>query len=52
MALWDESTYRGGQRERPDPFSRDDGRHVHELTPAAELLHGEETVVYADAAYQ
>jgi IS5 family transposase len=26
--------------------------HVHELTPAAQLLHGEETVVYADAGYQ
>ena len=24
----------------------------HDLTPAAELLHGEETVVYADAGYQ
>jgi len=23
--------------------------NVHDLTPAAELLHGEETVVYADA---
>jgi IS5 family transposase len=23
--------------------------HVHDLTPAADLLHGEETVVYADA---
>jgi transposase, IS5 family len=26
--------------------------NVHDLTPAAELLHGEETVVYADAEYQ
>jgi IS5 family transposase len=26
--------------------------NVHDLTPAAELLHGEETVVYGDAAYQ
>jgi len=26
--------------------------HVHDLTPAAHLLHGEETVVYADAGYQ
>ena len=26
--------------------------NVHDLTPAAELLHGEETVVYADAWYQ
>jgi IS5 family transposase len=26
--------------------------HVHDLTPAAQLLHGEETVVYADAGYQ
>jgi IS5 family transposase len=26
--------------------------YVHDLTPAAELLHGEETVVYADAGYQ
>jgi IS5 family transposase len=26
--------------------------HVHDLTPAAELLHGEETVVYTDAGYQ
>ncbi len=26
--------------------------HVHDLTPAAELLHGEETVVFADAGYQ
>jgi IS5 family transposase len=26
--------------------------HVHDLTPAADLLHGEETVVYADADYQ
>ena len=26
--------------------------HVHDLTPAADLLHGEETVVYADAGYQ
>jgi IS5 family transposase len=25
---------------------------VHDLTPAVELLHGEETVVYADAGYQ
>jgi IS5 family transposase len=25
---------------------------VHDLTPAAELLHGEEEVVYADAGYQ
>jgi IS5 family transposase len=25
---------------------------VHDLTPAAELLHGEEDVVYADADYQ
>jgi IS5 family transposase len=25
---------------------------VHDLTPAAELLHGEEIVVYADAGYQ
>jgi IS5 family transposase len=26
--------------------------NVHDLTPAAVLLHGEETVVYADAGYQ
>jgi IS5 family transposase len=26
--------------------------NVHDLTPAAELLHGEETVVYSDAGYQ
>ncbi len=26
--------------------------NVHDLTPAAERLHGEETVVYADAGYQ
>jgi IS5 family transposase len=26
--------------------------NVHDLTPASELLHGEETVVYADAGYQ
>jgi IS5 family transposase len=26
--------------------------NVHDLTPAAELLHGEEPVVYADAGYQ
>jgi transposase, IS5 family len=26
--------------------------NVHDLTPAAELLHGEEQVVYADAGYQ
>jgi IS5 family transposase len=26
--------------------------NVHELTPAADLLHGDETVVYADAGYQ
>jgi IS5 family transposase len=26
--------------------------NVHDLTPAAELLHGEETVVYGDAGYQ
>ena len=26
--------------------------HVHDLTPAADLLHGEETVVYAYAGYQ
>jgi len=26
--------------------------NVHDLTPAAELLHGEEKVVYADAGYQ
>jgi IS5 family transposase len=26
--------------------------HVHDLTPVADLLHGEETVVYADAGYQ
>jgi IS5 family transposase len=26
--------------------------NVHDLTPAAKLLHGEETVVYADAGYQ
>jgi len=26
--------------------------NVHDLTPAADLLHGEETVVYADAGYQ
>jgi IS5 family transposase len=26
--------------------------NVHVLTPAAELLHGEEQVVYADAGYQ
>ena len=26
--------------------------NVHDLTPAVELLHGEETVVYADAGYQ
>jgi IS5 family transposase len=26
--------------------------NVHDLTPAAELLHGEEIVVYADAGYQ
>jgi IS5 family transposase len=25
---------------------------VHDLTPAADLLHGDETVVYADAGYQ
>jgi IS5 family transposase len=25
---------------------------VHDLTPAANLLHGEEQVVYADAGYQ
>lgn len=26
--------------------------NVHDLTQAAELLHGEETVVYADPGYQ
>ena len=26
--------------------------NVHDLTPAAQLLHGDETVVYADAGYQ
>jgi IS5 family transposase len=26
--------------------------NVHDLTPAAELLHGEESVVYADSGYQ
>jgi IS5 family transposase len=26
--------------------------NVHDLTPAAELLHGEETVLYGDAGYQ
>jgi IS5 family transposase len=26
--------------------------NVHDLTPAAELLHGDETVVDADAGYQ
>jgi hypothetical protein len=26
--------------------------NVHDLTPAAELLHGDERVVYADAGYQ
>ncbi len=26
--------------------------NVHDLTPAAELLHGEEKVVYADSGYQ
>jgi IS5 family transposase len=26
--------------------------NVHDLTPASELLHGEETVVYADSGYQ
>ena len=26
--------------------------NVHDLTPAAELLHGDETVVYCDAGYQ
>jgi IS5 family transposase len=26
--------------------------NVHDLTPAAGLLHGEVTVVYADAGYQ
>ncbi|QNI69416.1 transposase [Cyanobium sp. NS01] len=26
--------------------------NAHDLTPAAELLHGEEEVVYADAGYQ
>ena len=25
--------------------------NVHNLTPASELLHGEETVVYADSCY-
>jgi IS5 family transposase len=26
--------------------------NVHDLTPAAEFLHEEETVVYADSGYQ
>ncbi|WP_254940919.1 transposase [Cyanobium sp. Morenito 9A2] len=26
--------------------------NVHDLTPAADLLHGEETLVYADASYE
>jgi IS5 family transposase len=26
--------------------------NVHDLTPAADLLHGQETVVYADAGCQ
>ena len=26
--------------------------NVHDLTPAADILHREETVVYADAGYQ
>jgi IS5 family transposase len=26
--------------------------NVHDLTPAAELLHGDEEVAYADAGYQ
>jgi len=26
--------------------------NVHDLTPAAELLHGDEKVVYGDAGYQ
>ena len=27
-------------------------RNVHDLTPAGDLLHGDEEVVYADAGYQ
>lgn len=27
-------------------------KNVHDLTPAPDLLHGEETLVYADAGYQ
>jgi hypothetical protein len=36
----------------PDPFGGRQPPKVHDLTPAAELLHGEEKVLYADAEYQ
>ena len=46
------SPRRRRQGLRPDPFSFTKAANVHYLTPAAELLHGDEEVVYGDAGYQ
>ena len=47
-----ESESRGGQRQRLIHSVETTPANVHNLTPAAELLHGEEPVVYEDASYQ
>jgi IS5 family transposase len=35
-----------------DPLGRCQAANVHDLTPASELLHDDEEVVYDDAGYQ
>jgi IS5 family transposase len=55
VALWDESPHWRGQGHKDTGLIHSvetTAANVHDLTPAADLLHGEEEVVYADAGYQ
>jgi len=49
LHLRDEAARLRGQGFRPDSFGHDHGYQCHDLTPAADLLHDDEEVVYADA---
>ena len=52
VVLWYEGPHWCGASLGLDPCSGHHWRQVHDVTVAAELVHGEERVVYGDAGYQ
>ena len=52
MVIRDEGPYGRGQGFRPDPSVAVTAVNVHDLTPAADLLHDDEQVVYGNTGLQ